>query len=185
MYSFDRYSRQLREVCNLLERDHRRERVGRVAFDEVRVGVSCKSCKAFLKEVIEQCPYRKQVAPRPTATAAPSAEILATPGVDAVAGASATSTPAPIPSRYPLTELLDRTSALSSELYERDAGEGAVFESVKFFVDVLMKQKDLTPGERDYYGVFTAYLLSAWEGRPNSPLESGEPSKQDVQSLFE
>jgi hypothetical protein len=183
IYSFDRYSKQLRGICNLLERDHRRERVGSVAFDEVRSGASCKSCKAFLKEVIEQCEYRKKLAPLPTGTVV-SADIPATPSGDVVPSSPTAASDSPGAARYPLTELLDRAGELSSELYERDRGEGALFESVTYFVNLLMKRSDLTPGERDYYGIFTTYLLSAWEGRPESPLESGAASKQEVQSLF-
>lgn len=185
IYSFDRYAWQLRQICNLLERDHRRERVSQAAGAEIRAGGSCKSCKAFLKEIVEQCHYRKTVVVRPTVGAKPSTEILATPSGDTIAGVSAMPTAEPIAARYPLTELIDRTSALSSELSERDAGEGAIFESVKFFVDLLMKQKDLTPAERDYYGIFTTYLLSAWSGREESSLESSKPSKEELRALFE
>jgi hypothetical protein len=70
-------------------------------------------------------------------------------------------------------------------LYEKDGGDGVVFESVQFFADVLMKQDDLSPAEREYYGIFTAYLLSAWHGRPNSPIESPALLKEDVRTLFE
>lgn len=178
IYSFDRYSKQLREICNLLDRDHRRERVGKAAFDEVRDGVSCKSCKAFLREVIEQCHYRRKISPTPTRE-------VATPSGGSVTTVPTVAAETPAAARYPLTELLDRTSELSSDLYQRDAGEGEVLESVKYFVDLLMKQKDLTEGEREYYGIFTTYLLSAWDGRPNSPLVGVEPSKQEVRSLFE
>ena len=182
LYSFDRYADQLRQICNLLERDHRRERLSRAAFDEIRIGVACKSCKAFLREVVEQCHYRKTVVPRPTVATKQATETPATDGATPTGAASVTTLAA---ARYPLTEALDRVSSLSSMLYERDGGDGTVFESVRFFADVLMRLEDLSPAERDYYGIFTAYLLSAWDGRPNSLLESHAPLKEDVRSLFE
>ncbi len=185
LYSFHRYAGQLRQICDLLERDHRRERVGQVAFDEIRAGMECKSCKAFLREIVEQCHYRKKPVVRQTVTPAPAMENDATPSTDAATPTPAASASVPQAARHPLTETLDRTSSFSSELYERDAGEGAIFESVRFFADVLMKQEDLSPAEREYYGIFTAYLLSAWDGRPNSPLEGQAPSRQDVRALFE
>lgn len=183
IYSFDRYADQLRQICNLLERDHRRERLSKAAFEEIRVGVPCKSCKAFLREVVEQCHYRKMVVPRPSVVAG---QLAVTPSADnATPRPSGSVVVAPAAARYPLTEALDRVSSLSSTLYDKDGGEGGVFEAVRFFADVVMKQGDLTPAERDYYGIFTTYLLSAWHGRPNSPLESPAPLKEEIRDLFE
>lgn len=180
VFSFDRYSYRLREICNLMELDHRRERLGKIAFDDIRNGTPCKSCRALLKEVVEQCQYRKKVVIRPTAAPKSSP-------------ASAATTPnspekpepeAPPSARYPRTDLLDATSSLSAEFYERDSGDGATFESVKHLVDIIVGQADLSPAERDYFGIFTAYLVSAWSGRPDSPLETSEPSKEEVRELF-
>ena len=192
VYSFDRYSGQLREICNLMELDHRRERFGKAAFDDIRNGTPCKSCRAFLKEVVEQCQYRKKVVVRPT----PSPRSTATPLPGEPSGqstvpppqhtAAATPTPSePQRARYPRTELIDRVSALSADLYERDTGDGPLFESINYLSKLLVGQKDLSPAERDYFGIVTTYLLSAWSGRADSPLEHTGPDREGVRALFD
>jgi hypothetical protein len=190
VFSFDRYSSRLREICNLMELDHRRERLGKIAFDDIRNGTPCKSCRALLKEVVEQCQYRKKVVIRPTTAPKASPTTPATPA-DSVVSVATTPTSTeksvqevPQAARYPRTDLLDATSALSAEFYERDSGEGATFESVKYLADSIMGQGGLTPAERDYFGIFTAYLVSAWSGRPDSPFETPEPSREEVRELF-
>lgn len=194
VYSFDRYSGKLREICNLMELDRRRERLGKVAFDDIRNGSPCKSCRALLKEVVEQCQYRKRVVLRPTPApkATPPSEPSDGPGEQTPPPSTerTPSTATAIPTdlgaaRYPRTDLLDRTSALSAEFYERDAGDGPTFESVKYFTDILIGQTDLTPAERDYFGIFATYLLSAWKGRDESPLEDAGPSREEVRALFD
>ena len=188
VFSFERYAPRLREICNFLELDHRRDRLGKIAFDDVRSGSPCKSCRALLKEVVEQCQYRKKVVIRPTAAPKPAegtAHVTPTPGSAENNAADKSGSQAPQGARYPRTDLLDATSALSAEFYERDSGQGATFESVKYFADLIERQGDLSPAERDYFGIFTSYLLSAWMGRPDSPLEASEPSKEEIRELFQ
>jgi len=193
VFSFGRYRSRLREICNLMEFDRRRERLGKIAFEDLRNGNPCKSCRPLLKEVVEQCQYRKKVVVRPTVAARPAetatsmADQNATPLADftPAVGSRSAENNAPEAARYPRTDLLDATSALSVEFYERDSGQGATFESVKYFADLIERQGDLSPAERDYFGIFTSYLLSAWMGRPDSPLEASEPSKEEIRELFQ
>jgi hypothetical protein len=101
--------------------------------------------------------------------------------------AAATSTPAPTPQpeRHPSTELVDAVSRLSQGLYELEPGFGNTFFATQKLSEDLLGQKDLTPAERDYYSIFSAYLLSAWEGRPGSPLDPRVRAKEDVSELFQ
>lgn len=103
------------------------------------------------------------------------------------ASPSPTASPTPQPARYPSTELIDAASRLSQGLYELEPGFGAgtTFEATQRLSRDLLSQKDLSPAERDYYSIFSAYLLSAWEGRPGSPLDPRVQAKEDVSELFQ
>jgi hypothetical protein len=99
---------------------------------------------------------------------------------------TATPTPEPAkPARYPSTELVDLLSRLSAEMYEFEPGNGSTFVALKAVVDRLLQVNELTPGERDYFSVFGGFLLAAWEGRPESPLEVAPVSPTEVAELFQ
>jgi hypothetical protein len=98
---------------------------------------------------------------------------------------SPTPSPTPQPARYPSTELVDATSRLSQELYELEPGFGSTFDAVRKLAGALLEQQGLSPAERDYYSIFNSYLLSAWEGRPGSPLDPRVQAKEDVSELFQ
>jgi hypothetical protein len=101
------------------------------------------------------------------------------------AAVTATPAPTPQPARYPSTELLDALSRLSHDLYELEPGFGNTFVATQKLSQDLLQQKELTPAERDYYSIFSSYLLSAWEGRPGSPLDPRVRAKEDVSELFQ
>ncbi len=93
--------------------------------------------------------------------------------------------PTPQPARYPSTELVDAASRLSQSLYELEPGFGNTFVATQRLSEDLLRQKDLTAAERDYYSIISSYLLSAWEGRPGSPLDPRVQAKEDVSELFQ
>jgi hypothetical protein len=66
-----------------------------------------------------------------------------------------------------------------------EPGAGSTFKAVKGFEVRLMALKDLTPGERDYYGVLSTYLLSAWQGREDSALEPKRLKREEIADLFQ
>jgi hypothetical protein len=93
--------------------------------------------------------------------------------------------PTPQPARYPSTEVIDAVSRLSAGLYELEPGFGATFEAARTLSQQLLSQDELTAAERDYYALFSSYLLSAWEGRPDSPLDPRVQAREDVSELFQ
>lgn len=168
IYSFDRFSGSLKQVCDLLESDGRKTRVYEMARDRLRDPSLTKSYRALVKEVVLRCKPRLDVPSDQSPRETPEAE----------------STPKPA-ARYPSTALLDRVSALSSLMYERDAGIGPVFLATRELADNLRKETLNIPAERDYFAIFNEYLLSAWQGRPEAPLEPTQPSQTDIHSLFQ
>lgn len=93
--------------------------------------------------------------------------------------------PTPQPARYPSTEAIDAVSRLSAGLYELEPGFGATFEASRTLSQKLLALDELTPAERDYYSLISSYLLSAWEGRPDSPLDPRVQAREDVSELFQ
>jgi hypothetical protein len=65
----------------------------------------------------------------------------------------------------PSTALLDTASRLSTSFYEVDPQQGGIYQAVANLTKTLLGISDLTPAERDYYGILTTYLLCAWDGR--------------------
>lgn len=168
IYSFDRFSGSLKQVCDLLESDGRKTRVYEMARERLRDPSLTKSYRALLKEIVLRCKPKLDVPSDQSPRETPETE----------------STPKPA-ARYPSTALLDRVSALSSSMYERDAGVGPVFLATRELADNLRKETLNIPAERDYFAIFNEYLLSAWQGRPEAPLEPTQPSQTDIHSLFQ
>lgn len=179
IYSFARWRAGITDVCRLLELDRRRERVYRFVASELKSRPKNTSLRALLQEVKVDCASRSGVKPAPGPTSAPTGASAETPEP------APTSEPGPASARYPSTELLNQLSALSAEMYERDAGPGGAFEAVNLFTSALLAQKDLTAAERDYFGIFRAFLLAAWEGRPGGPLEPTPVSREKIKELFQ
>ena len=179
IYSFARWKTGISDVCRLLELDRRRERVYRFVVSELKARPKSTSLRALLQEVKVDCASRSGVKPAPGPTLAPAGAPAETPEP------APTGEPAPASARYPSTELLNQLSALSAEMYERDAGAAGAFEAVNLFTGALLAQKDLTAAERDYFGIFRAFLLAAWEGRPGGPLEPTPVSREKIKELFQ
>lgn len=199
LYSLARYNLLFQEMCRLLEADGRRERVYKVCKAAVEEEQGCSSCRALLRQIAQSCSPKalpkKTPVPIPSLTPVPPSVELpvgdnqeANPIVPAVQSAG----PAPVmppaaaqPKRYPRTDLIDVVSRLSDEMHEFSPGPGPVFDAVRSFETHLVGREDLTPGERDYYGHLLSYLFSAWDGRPDSPLNAGTPSPSEIAELFE
>jgi hypothetical protein len=96
-----------------------------------------------------------------------------------------TATPTPQPDRYPRTEVIDAASRLSISLYEMEPGEGSPFKAVRSFEARVLAQKNLSPGERDYFGVLISYLLSAWAGREDELIKPKPLTRDDIVDLFQ
>jgi|GEM_PF-2423734 len=205
LYSMARYNLLFQEMCRLLEADARRDRVYRVSKEAVEEEQGCSSCRAFLRQMAQSCAPKAKLkkvdtpAPTPTITANPegaqAGEIRSAASSDSIAEPSQiapeiSETPdvaitEPQPRRYPRTDLVDVVSRLSDELHDFGPGPGSVFDAVKSFESHLIGVPDLSPGERDYYGVLLSYMFSAWEGRPDSPLSAGTPSPDEIAELFQ
>lgn len=170
LYSLARYNLLFQEMCRLLEADGRRERVYKVCKAAVEEEQGCSSCRALLRQIAQSCSPKalpkKTPLPMPTVAPAPAS-------LDQQ------------PKRYPRTDLIDVVSRLSDGLHEFGPGPGPVFDAVRSFETHLVGREDLTPGERDYYGHLLSYLFSAWDGRPDSPLNAGTPSPSEIAELFE
>jgi len=168
IYSFERFSPFVKQVCELLESDGRMTELYEMARVRSRDPSLSTSYRALLREIALRCKPKLELPTPSNGEQTPAAEI----------------TPAAA-QRYPSTALLDRVSALSSAMYERDPGNGPVFHAVRELADTLRKESLEVPGERDYFAIFNEYLLSAWHGRPEAPLEPTQPSQADIHSLFQ
>lgn len=179
VYSFARFNGLFWVMCNGLEAEGRRARVFEVAKVGLAEELDCSSCRALYRQFIQACGPTKSPKPKVKPKRAPSAESGA--DEDTVAPVP---TPPP-PARFPRTDVVDAASRLSAGLYELEPGAGSTFNAVKNFESRLLHQKDLSPGERDYFGVLTTYLLAGWDGRPDSPLTQKKLSKEDIAELFQ
>lgn len=207
IYSFGRYAQEFAAICDLLQVDGRRERFVTFATAQEKRETGCTSCRLFARQVRDSCKERTAaptptVAPVVTAEAAPAEQVADAEGGETTESektlstsdtvvASEMVTPVPTtrvgasPARYPSTELVDRLSRFSSELYERDPGVGTLFNALNGFATALLRESDLTVGEREYFGIFVSYLMAAWSDRatpPPAPEDSS--SKERIKELF-
>jgi hypothetical protein len=185
VYSFARFNGLFKSICAGLEAERRRARV----FEVAKIGLAeegdCSSCRALYRQLLQSC--GPPVSPR-SRTKPLNQGSLQDDGRGAGEAVSELREPTPTPTtpaRYPRTELLDAVSRLSAELYELEPGAGSTFKAVKNFEERLLKVKDLAPGERDYFGVLTTYLLASWDGRPDSPHGPRKLSREDIADLFQ
>jgi predicted component of type VI protein secretion system len=191
IYSLARFNFIFQEMCDGLDAEGRRMRVLQVSKLALQEESSCASCRAFYRQLIQTCatPVRikgKPTEPPATVTPEPAADDAAKQGVvEGAATPAVTPTPLPQPGRYPRTDVVHAASRLSHVLYEMEPGAGSTFKAVKGFEVRLMALKDLTPGERDYYGVLSTYLLSAWQGREDSALEPKRLKREEIADLFQ
>jgi len=177
VYSFAKIQPRLTQLCEGLEADGRRARLVQIAEEEAKAEKECISCRSFWRSFVTAC---GKSAPKPTAvpkvsdTPVTSSE---SPGGEEKSSEeesvpTPTHTPTAIPTpkpRYPSTALLDTTSRVSTELYSEDQGDGATYMVLDRFVGTVMVRGDLTIAEREYYEIFTTYLMAAWQGRQKSP----------------
>jgi hypothetical protein len=176
LLSFSKYENRLKQICTEMESDGRRERLAEVAAKEAKAIDSCPSCRALWRSIDRSCrkpvkierPVRKKSAPKEGEEAA-LAEETPTP----------TPTPVPHRERYPSPAVLDLVSRLSDSLFEADQA-GGVRKAVDYVKNVLLATNDLNPGEKDYFEIFTAYLLAAWQGRAAAhPTPAHSPGELD------
>lgn len=190
IYSFGRFASTFKAMCDGLAIDRRRGRVFDVATVGLREEVSCASCRAFYRQLVQSCAPPRQKKPEVTPLASPpgedvAAEAGADQGQQATPSPTPTATPTPQPDRYPSTEVIDAASRLGIGLYDMEPGEGSPFKAVRAFETRLLGQKDLTAGERDYFGVLLSYLLAAWQGREQELLKPKPPTRDDIADLFQ
>jgi len=191
VYSFSRFGDLFKLLCQGLEADRRRARVFDVAKAGLREDRSCPSCRAFYRQLGQSCKAPKQQmvkptpTPTPTVTADPQVEQAAEPAQEPSVTPTPTPTLTPQPERHPRTDVVDTASRLSISLYDMEPGEGSPYRAVRAFETRLNEVKDLTPGERDYYGVLMSYLMSAWAGREQELVTPRPLSREDIADLFQ
>lgn len=176
IYSFKRYEPEISQICNLLGRDGRRDRIRELSELQDTKRDGCVSCRFWVRQVLYSC--RSIVVKKGRAS-------TATGPVQNTSEASSIPEAQALPARYPSTELIDQLSAFGTMLYERDAGEGPIFVAIKSWVDGLVNNPNLTPGERGYFEIFREFLLGAWQNRPEHALEPSPIPKAKIQELFE
>ena len=191
VYSFARFAPLFKVMCEGLEADRRSARVFAVATVGLKEEVSCPSCRAFYRQLVQSCAAPRQKKPKETPTAAAEDATSSKAGVEAeqqptpTLAPTATPTATPQPDRYPRAEVIDAASRLSISLYDMEPGEGSPFKAVRSFEARVLALKDLTPGERDYFGVLLSYLLSAWDGREQELLKPKPLTRDDIADLFQ
>jgi hypothetical protein len=80
---------------------------------------------------------------------------------------------------------LDEASRVSSSIYALDAGDGQLAEMFRYFGKTVREDPGLSAAEREYYDIFLAYLLAAWEGRVDSTRLPPPTVGPEVDSFFE
>lgn len=180
LYSLGRFNLLFQEMCQLLEREQRRERIFVVAKAAAEDEQECPACRALTRQVAQSCAPKARIK-KAAAPSSPGEEPATGTLVGRVKDARAEDK---LLNRFPRTDLIDVLSRLSDGLYEFTPGQGPVFMALKSFELRLFAVPDLTIGEKEYYGIVLSYLFSAWAGRPGSPLEIATPSPEEVADLF-
>lgn len=210
VYSYARFAVSFKVLCAALEADGRQVKVYQVSKTALGQEYGCSSCRALYRQLVNACQppvpkiagSKKKVTPVATVNVSPdeasedeggASEEVNEDGASATEMAPESSpTPGPNlgeaaiqPARYPRTDLVDAASRISVALYDIEPGNGSTFRALQNFEERLLASSQLTPGEKDYFGVMFSYLFSAWEGRPGSPLDPRVKAKEDVSVLFQ
>lgn len=183
--SFHRYEPAMKEICLVMGVEGRRERLSEIAKSRTRSKESCPSCRAFWISIDRACkvlPIKRDSKTQKKEKADNETEAAE----EDTAESSVEETPVPVPTprldRYPSAQVLDLTSRLAEELYERDKGDSAK-AAIDEVQRVVLGTEDLTPGERDYFGIFLKYLEAPWDGRGPAPAPE-KHSPEELEALF-
>ena len=147
LYSFDRYEPKFRTICTRMEQDGRADKLAALAEVAMKQEQDGPSCKAFWRMIFDACRKlkSKQVTTKKQEEPLTEATVLR--------------------QRYPAIDVIDATSALSSLMYADQPGLTPTLKTLKIVTDKLLSNPSLSTAERDYYTIFTTYLLAAWQGR--------------------
>ena len=147
LYSFDRYEPKFRTICTKMEQDGRADKLAALAEVAMKQEQDGPSCKAFWRMIFDACRKikSKQVTTKKQEEPLTEAPVLR--------------------QRYPAIDVIDATSALSSLMYADQPGLTPTLKTLKIVTDKLLSNPSLSTAERDYYTIFTTYLLAAWQGR--------------------
>ena len=147
LYSFDRYEPKFRGICTKMEQDGRADKLAALAEVAMKQEQDGPSCKAFWRMIFDACRKikSKQVTTKKQEEPLTEAPVLR--------------------QRYPAIDVIDATSALSSLMYADQPGLTPTLKTLKIVTDKLLSNPSLSTAERDYYTIFTTYLLAAWQGR--------------------
>ena len=147
LYSFDRYEPKFRTICTKMEQDGRADKLAALAEVAMKQEQDGPSCKAFWRMIFDACRKikSKQVSTKKQEEPLTEATVLR--------------------QRYPAIDVIDATSALSSLMYADQPGLTPTLKILKIVTDKLLSNPSLSTAERDYYTIFTTYLLAAWQGR--------------------
>jgi hypothetical protein len=197
--SFARFEPQMRSLCAEMEADLRRARLLALAQARVKNTQDCPSCRALWRSVVSACRQGSSDKKKSSQKVSNKKKPLdpANDGESSTPTLEPTPTPA-VPARYPSTAAVDAASRLSNKMYEQDPLGGGVYEALGYLSKTLTGLSDLTPAEKDYFGILTTYLVSAWQGRlaseessdaasgSNPSKRSGKASKREqLDSIFE
>ncbi len=189
VFSFARFEAPLRDICREMEIDGRRTKLVQLSEAERKGNPDCASCRALWKSIYWACRdsaiLDTKVPPKEKKKKLEEPKEQAeTDGAAEQAPPEPTATPKPL-QRYPTTVMLDLTSRLSVSLYNQDPGTGGYYKALQSFAETLTKHPSLTPGERDYYGVFVSFLMASWVDREDLTANEPGTEKQDLSSMFE
>jgi hypothetical protein len=189
VFSFGRFEAPLREICREMELDGRRTRLVQISEVERKGNADCASCRALWKSIYWACRDSAIVELKGNSKknkTKPEAAKAAEEGEHAGDAPVPEPTPTPKPpQRYPTTAMLDLTSRLSVSLYNQDPGPGGYFKALQSFSNTLTRHPSLTPGERDYYSVFTTFLMASWADRASADDQGSSVKQHDLGSMFE
>jgi hypothetical protein len=197
VFSFGRFEANFRALCEEMEIDGRREVLVAVATREAsRKDEACISCRVLWRTVVSAC---AKLGPKPT----PSPKLKPIKGTPTAAAEGATTdvvegdapTPSPIPTpltpsvknkpRAPSTTAVDIASRISSAAYEADSGEGGVIVAFRNMVAMVMRSKELTAAEREYYDILFTFMMAAWEGRSGPDGQVHSTPEVSADEFFE
>lgn len=183
--SFTRFEGAMRKVCEDLASEGRRDKIFELAVIRKKEEKICLPCRALWASLASACRPPKATQPKPVKKNKKVDEEAEGAGEE---GGEVEATPTPSPTaiplrRYPSPALLDQVSRLAVAIYEFDEeGESAKL-ALDTFSTTLLQLPALTVAERDYYEIFTTFLLAPWQGLPVTPTPKAE--EEDMSIFFE
>lgn len=159
---YGRLRGEFKQLCELLKEDGRSDLVAKLVEPKLAKDKECPDCRPLFLQLYNPC--RPPPPPKVKATPTPANDA---PQPGEVAGENETSAvDTPLkpeqPQRFPQLAVLDLVSEISRQLADDERNPAQTTQAVDSLVKILTPPT-LAPGERDYMGTLTGFLMSGFE----------------------